>query len=159
MLGDLTKTDVSIAHISLGTDRAAAYAAYVGSKGATQTLTRILVINFNAYNTTVDGAGLDPVANAPSRPNSTFSFDVGAAAKGASLQVQRLWANGSDAITGITWDGWSYNYELDHGRPVRLANVTVGETAVVGADGKVSVVVPDSSAVLLSLVKPSVLYR
>ncbi|KAL1998863.1 hypothetical protein VTN02DRAFT_5464 [Thermoascus thermophilus] len=44
------------------------------------------------------------------------------------LSVQRLLANGRHAITGITRDGWSYNYELDGGKPVRLDNVTVGET-------------------------------
>ena len=44
----------------------------------------------------------------------------------------------------------SFNYELDNGRPVKLDNVTVGETVQV-ADGAVSVVVPDSSAVVLDL--------
>ena len=57
-------------------------------------------------------------------------------------------ANGSDAITGITFDGYSYNYELDAGRPVLLRNVTRGETAIV-KNGLVKVDVPASSAVIL----------
>jgi hypothetical protein len=58
-------------------------------------------------------------------------------------------ANGSDAITGITFDAWSYNYELAQGKPVRLGNVTYGEATVV-KDGVVAVDVPDSSAALLT---------
>jgi hypothetical protein len=60
-------------------------------------------------------------------------------------------ANGSNAITGITWDGYSYNYELDGGKPVRLHNVTVGETARVSNDGVVAIDVPYSSAVILNV--------
>jgi len=64
--------------------------------------------------------------------------------------VRRLLANGSDALSGVTWDGWSYNYELNHGQPVRLDNITVGEEIVV-IDGVVSLDVPDSSAAVLDL--------
>ena len=66
------------------------------------------------------------------------------------MALKRLVANGSDAITGITWDGWSYNYELNNGKPVRLGNVTVGETVKV-VSGKATVGVEDSSAVVLDL--------
>lgn len=118
----------------------AAYAIYKDGE-----LKKLLVINMHGYNTTKDGAGVEPMPNPPKRPIRTFSFD----AQG-EWKVQRLMANGSDAITGITFDGWSYNWELDQGRPVRLGNVTTGET--VEADGNIlSVDVPDSSAVLLSL--------
>ncbi|KAH9892973.1 glycoside hydrolase family 79 protein [Xylariomycetidae sp. FL2044] len=126
----------------------AAYAAYVNN-----VLMRIMVINLRAYNYTINGTG--PGLNPAPRPARTFSFDVGgtttAAADdgtGVSVGVSRLLANGSDAVTGISWDGWSYNYELDAGRPVRLGNVTVGETAEV-RDGVVTVAVPDSQAVML----------
>ncbi|XXH05629.1 hypothetical protein Hte_012064 [Hypoxylon texense] len=122
-----------------------AYAAYVG--GA---LRRILVLNLRAYNYTLNGTGGADLNPAP-RPVRTYRFaGLGAvtAAGQAEVQVRRLYANGSDAVTGIAWDGWSYNYELDGGRPVRLANVTTGETArVVG--GAVAVEVPDSQAVVL----------
>lgn len=63
--------------------------------------------------------------------------------------MQRLLANGSDAITGITWDGLSYNWELKQGMAVELKNVTRGESlSLVG--GRVSVKVEDSTAVMLS---------
>lgn len=101
------------------------------------------------YNTTVDGQGLESVPNPPPRSSQQYTFAVSGVRNGELVGVQRLLANGSDAITGITFDGWSYNYELDLGKPVRLHNVTVGETAVV-RNGQVTVDVPDSSAVLLN---------
>ncbi len=151
MLGNLRTTPVTVTSIALPSDREAAYAAYTG-QGATKSLRRVLVLNLHSYNTTVDGAGLVPLAGAPARGSQTYSF--GGLPAGAQVAIQRLMANGSDAITGITWDGWSYNYELDGGRPVRQANVTVGEAVVVGADGSVNVTVPDSSAAILTIRTP-----
>lgn len=134
-----------------------------------------MLLNLQSYNTTVSGAGLIPLdsplprgeveytlqllipdgSNTPNRTRRRFAPGTPIAC------VRRLLANGSDAITGITWDGWSYNYELDGGRPVRLGNVTSeanGERVVVaeGGDddeGRVSirVRVPDSSAALVDL--------
>jgi hypothetical protein len=61
-------------------------------------------------------------------------------------------ANGSDAITGISWDGWSYNYELNGGAPVRLGNITVGERVSVDANsGVVELKLPYSSGAILNL--------
>ncbi|KAK0618177.1 hypothetical protein B0T17DRAFT_618803 [Bombardia bombarda] len=156
-LGNLARCPATVVAIPLASDREAAYAAYVDG-GAT--LARIIVINLNAYNTTVDGAGLEPLPADQTlpRPSADYNFTIAgyaAARKKAGSQVvavQRLLANGSDAITGITWDGWSYNHELAGGRPVRLGNVTVGETASVGVDGTVGVTVPASSAVILDFV-------
>ncbi|KAI2602254.1 glycoside hydrolase family 79 protein [Hypoxylon sp. NC1633] len=121
-----------------------AYAAYVGGAVA-----RILVLNLRAYNYTLNGTG-GADFNPEPRPVRTYGFEVEGAGglEGALVTVRRLYANGSDAVTGIAWDGWSYNYELDGGRPVRLGNVTTGETLrVVG--GGVEVRVPDSQAVVL----------
>ena len=152
MLGNLRMTPVTITSIALPSDDEAAYAAYTG-QGTTKSLRRVLVLNLQSYNTTVDGAGLVPLSGgAPARGSKSYSF--GGLPAGAQVAIQRLMANGSDAITGITWDGWSYNYELDGGRPVRQANVTVGEAAVVGADGSVNVTVPDSSAAILTIRTP-----
>ncbi len=151
MLRNSATRPVSVSNIALGTDQyEAAYAAHFvqGEK-----LARILVINMHGYNTTVDGAGLDPLPNPAVRMTRTYSFHVGSqVADGQLVRIQRLVANGSDAITGITFDGWSYNWELDAGRPVRLHNVTTGETATVKG-GQVTVNLPDSSAALLSFTK------
>ncbi|OHE90628.1 beta-glucuronidase [Colletotrichum orchidophilum] len=138
---------VSVAHIPLPDNndgQASAYAAYHGD-----TLARILVINLRAHNSTVNGTGTtpDPVRPRP-RGAKTYSFDVSSWPAGLA-DVRRLAANGSDAISGITWDGWSYNYELEGGKPVRLGNVTAGETALV-IRGRVTVAVPDSEAVVVS---------
>lgn len=168
-LGNLRIAPVQIAHLPLtGSDTEAAYAAYVG--GA---LKRVMIINMNAYNYTTtatttntgtissneqhasdcgcDGGAAQGNGSAvppPQRPAQAYSFFVGGGT--TTARIQRLYANGSDAITGITWDGWSYNYELDEGRPVRLANVTVGETVQV-TNGTLNITVPDSQAVLVTL--------
>lgn len=147
MLGDTTKAAVSIAPVPLSSDVESAYAAYTGGK-----LQRVMVVNMRGYNTTEDGEGLTPLPSPAARPIRDYTFALGGAAEGQRVGVQRLMANGSDAITGITFDGWSYNQDLDNGKPVRLANVTTGETLTV-KDGAVTVQVPDSSAVLLSLLK------
>jgi len=60
-------------------------------------------------------------------------------------------ANGSDAITGITFNGLSYNYELDLGKPRLVGNVTKDEIIWVGEDGIFGVKVPYSSAALVQL--------
>ncbi|KAI1399198.1 glycoside hydrolase family 79 protein [Hypoxylon fuscum] len=135
----------SIAQLELGSDASAetdvAYAAY-SAQGA---LARILVLNLREYNYTLNGTG--PELNPEPRPNQTYRFtDVVSTAPAAT--IQRLYANGSDAITGIAWDGWSYNYDLDQGRPVRLDNVTAGELVRI-VDGGIEVDVPDSQAVIL----------
>lgn len=107
----------------------------------------------HSYNTTFDGTGLGDATNITERISRVYTFDVSGVdslASGDQVSVQRLSANGSDAISGITWDGWSYNWELDEGRPVRLANVTVGEFVTVSDNGTVAVSVPDSSVAMLS---------
>ncbi|KAK3905880.1 hypothetical protein C8A05DRAFT_41265 [Staphylotrichum tortipilum] len=100
-----------------------AYAVYTHS-GAR--LARLVVINMRGYNTTVGGAGLVPLPSPPARGAVEKGTE-----RGGEIAIHRLLANGSDAITGITFDGWSYNWELAEGMPVRLGNVTVGERAVI----------------------------
>jgi hypothetical protein len=60
-------------------------------------------------------------------------------------------ANGSDAVTGITWDGKSYAYELAEGKGVRMGNVTQGECVTIDKRGGFSIDVAWSSAVVVSL--------
>ncbi|KAM3548768.1 hypothetical protein ARSEF4850_009227 [Beauveria asiatica] len=142
-LGNLLRGNVSVTSLPLASDAEAAYAIHEGGR-----LRRVLAINMHGYNTTKDGAGVDPLPAPKPRPSRPFSFAVGHVGRPAT--VQRLIANGSDAIMGITYDGWSYNYQLDNGRPVRLRNVTTGETVKVSG-GVVTVQVPDSSAALLHI--------
>jgi hypothetical protein len=131
--------DVRITNIPLEEDTEAAYAAYVNGK-----LARIAVINMVEFNYTTE------TTDTASRPVSQYSFQLPSSAQ-SKISVQRLTANGSDALSGITWDGWSYNYELKQGKPVRLHNVTVDEVVTANHDGVVVINVPHSSAVILNL--------
>ena len=146
MLGDLTKEAPRIVAVPLEGvgDFVAAYAAYMGDSQ----LARVAVVDLHAWN----GTNADGTANTTPRPamNYTFAFPstLGITDK-TSVGVQRLIAAGSDAQTGISWDGWSYAYELDEGRGVRMDNVTIGETVGV-IEGKVMVEVEWSSAVVLN---------
>lgn len=146
MLGDLSRDSVQIANLPLSgndSDLESAYAAYVNG-----TLERIAVVNLREYNYTINGTSTVP--NPDPRPTRSYTFQVPSDISRAD--VQRLVANGSDAITGITWDGWSYNWDLDLGKPVRLDNVTIGEQTNV-QKGSLTVEVDDSSAVILDLVR------
>ena len=136
---------VSVVSIPMDSEMESAYAIYVGGR-----LRRMMAINMHSYNTTKDGAGVDPLENPEPRPSRPFSFLVSDLSAEVDVDVQRLMANGSDAISGITFDGWSYNWELDNGKPVRLDNVTIGETMRPNK-GVVTVQVPDSSAALLHI--------
>jgi hypothetical protein len=138
MLGDLTKANVSITNIPMSSEFESAYAAYIDDQ-----LTRVAVINLAEYNYTGAGSG--------ARPTVTYNVSVPSTYGGRSVGVQRLMANGSNAITGITWDGYSYNWELNQGKPVLLPNVTRGETAKVGQDGELRVVLPYSSMAIINL--------
>ena len=113
----------------------------------------VVILNLLSYNTTLDGAGLVPLppSSIPPRGQVEYTLHLEGVSPGRVVGIRRLMANGSDAITGITFDGWSYNYELDQGRPVRLGNVTVGERVVVQEGGVVTVRVGDASGVVLDV--------
>lgn len=145
-LGSPRASGTRIANLpfAAGTPYAAAYAAY--AHGA---LARIIAIDLREYNAT---AGNNLTNDYP-RPLERYAFALPRQYAGREMLVQRLTANGSDAITGVTFDGYSYNYELEEGRPVRLGNVTVGERVAVGSDGEVAVDVERSSAVILRWVE------
>lgn len=138
-LGNLNVEPVQVAHLQLGgnDETESAYAVYMNN-----TLRRLMVINMNPYNYTTTHNG-QANNNSTARRTRTYSFNVGI---GAKATVQRLSGNGSDAVTAITWDGWSY----ESGQPVRLGNVTVGETVEI-KNGVVEVAVQDSQAVVLNI--------
>ena len=133
--------ETRVVNLPLGNEREAAYAAYTNSS-----LDKIMVINLMAYNATDYN---QEYINDFERPSEEYGFQLSEEYKGKEVGLKRLMANGSDAISGITFDGYSYNFELDEGRPVLLKNVTRGERVNVGEDGVVKVEVPWSSAVIL----------
>ncbi|CAD6446089.1 4ae85018-d036-41d7-aad9-d3313433e9df [Sclerotinia trifoliorum] len=152
-LSNLTASTTTIAEIPLTNEMESAYAAYVN--GA---LKRIIIINMHQYNYTINGTST--LLNPDPRPTRKYTITIptdkaarssranAPAALPKSATLRALHANGSDAITGITYDGYSYNYELNNGLPVRLPNVTVGHT-VKAKDGKFTVPVEDSGAVMV----------
>ena len=135
-LGNLKAANVSIANIEMANDTSAAYGIYENN-----VLKRVSFINMQSYNYSVP--------NPIERPTQPYQILL-TGYEGRTANILRLWANGSDAVTGITWDGWSYNYELDEGRPVKLNNVTTGEKVTIGDGGVLEVDVPWSSAALVS---------
>lgn len=142
-LGDIATDTPSIVNLPLQDEQESAYAAYVDGE-----LERVIVINMMEYNATPPNQYIN---NYP-RPVERYEFQLPKGYHGKA-EVQRLMANGSDAITGVTFDGYSYNYELDEGKPVVLQNVTRGETVAVGKDGMMWVDVPRSSAAIVRLKK------
>lgn len=142
-LGDLTEAEnrPQVVNLPLYGEFEAAYASFTHGK-----LAKIALINLQDYNTTAENEYQSPYA----RGSKSFAVRIPASCASGHVTLQRLIANGSDAVTGVTFDGYSYNYELDNGKPVLLHNVTCGEKVKVGRRDVVSVEVPDSSAVLLS---------
>ena len=138
-LGNLTANDVSVQTLVAQEKQVAHAVSKAGN------LRSVMLINMQQYNYTTTTGGV----NAQQRLNSTFTIQYSGWADGTKIKVQRLLANGSDAITGITFDGLSYNYELENGKPVRLNNVTTGEV-ILAKGGSVQVQVPDSSAAVLT---------
>lgn len=67
--------------------------------------------------------------------------------------MQRLIANGSDSTRGVTFNGLSFDYDVDGGRGKLVAGEGVGvgkdETVWIGADGGVEVWVAASSAAVV----------
>jgi hypothetical protein len=55
-----------------------------------------------------------------------------------SAIVRKLEAAGSGVLSGIMWDGYSYDYSLDEGKPVLLSNVTRGGSVAVCGGGECS---------------------
>ncbi|KAK4617270.1 Beta-glucuronidase [Fulvia fulva] len=144
LMGDVTGEAPKIANLPLEREQEAAYAAYVGDK-----LERIVVVNLMAWNETDYN---EEYWSEGQRPVERYRFQVPKGVKG-EVGLRRLMANGSDAISGVTFDGYSYNFELDEGRPVLLGNVTRGESARVRKGGWLQVEVPWSSAVMVDFGK------
>ena len=150
ILGNVSARDTRVANLPLQQTDEAAYAVY-GPGNAGVVPSRIAVINMLQYNYTALANGTGLAYPAP-RPERTYTFQLPPAlCAGTTTAVRRLNANGSDAVTGITWDGYSYNWELEQGRPVLLSNVTRDEVLAIAGDGSASVSVPASGVAVLDL--------
>ncbi|OQE04651.1 hypothetical protein PENVUL_c031G10233 [Penicillium vulpinum] len=125
-----SSNDTRIANIPLKSDTESAYAIYNGDKPA-----KLVVLNLQAFNHTGNP-----------RPGKTYSFQVPSEVTGA--KVERLTAPGSDSLDDITFAGVSYDYDLQEGNPVII---NAQDERADFQDGVVTVNVPDSSAVLLTL--------
>ena len=156
VLGDITKESPRIVELDagdIGADHGlvSGYAIFVGDEG--HTLRRIGFVDLHAYNATIVTSPSPPYSRMPNPEpravrNYTFTLPSSLAVEdGTSLVVQRLLARGSDAQKGITWDGWSYDCELDEGRPVKVGKDPEERVTVSG--GGVSVGLQDSTAVVL----------
>ncbi|KAF2200027.1 hypothetical protein GQ43DRAFT_441953 [Delitschia confertaspora ATCC 74209] len=143
-LGGSAEGDVRVQHVSLEKVTEAAYAVYKG-----EVLRRVVVVNMVQYNTSSTNPSTSTSTTA-TRGEETYTFSLPPSCAGRGV-VQRLMANGSDAVTGITFNGYSYNYELDNGKPVLLGNVTRDEAVPVKRDGELEVRVPWSSAAVVQL--------
>ena len=156
VLGNITREPPKVMELDMGDVGAdglvSGYAVFVGDQWTT--LRRIALLDLHAYNVTIPTSSPPPHAlmpNPSTRPVRSYTFTLPSSlniADGTTLGVQRLLANGSDAKVGITWDGWSYDYELDEGRPVKVGSNV--EESIVVSGGAVSVGLEDSTAVLLA---------
>ncbi|CAG8224193.1 unnamed protein product [Penicillium salamii] len=120
-----------IVNIPLADDTESAYAIYNGTQ-----LSKLVVTNLRAFNQTTIN-----------RPIRKYEFTLPAY---QSARIDRLIGPGSDAVGNITFGGISYDHALDEGKPVRVRSE---ETTRI-KHGVLRVEVPDSSAVLITLLSP-----
>ena len=145
-LGNTSASDnVRISELDLDSDPYhSAYAAYINDR-----LERIALIQMQAYNSTDGGEGAD-------RPSETFTLQLdGDFSTVEEIEVLRLTASGSNAVTDVSFDGYSYSHDLDDGRPSLLPDVPRGEVVQVTSGGEVVVDLPWSSAAVLILRRSS----
>ncbi|KAL4877935.1 hypothetical protein BJY04DRAFT_221509 [Aspergillus karnatakaensis] len=137
ILGHTDRHKVQVSPIPMPEETESAYAIYRDGK-----LARIAIINMVEYNS----------STASDRPSKDYSSRLPDSSRFIKrVPVQRLVASGSDAVSGITWDGYSYNYELRQGRPTRLHSVTTSRSEAVWARNSiVSVTLPHSSYAVLN---------
>lgn len=124
--------NMRIRNIPLSGHSEAAYALFDNSK-----LSKLVALNMEAFNST---------SGADSRSSQEYKFKVPGDSK--SAKVQRLISPGSDVEKDVTFGGVSYDYGLEKGNAVVVEDM---EETVEIEDGVLSITVPDSSAVLLTL--------
>ncbi|KAI8311282.1 Beta-glucuronidase [Colletotrichum sp. SAR11_59] len=131
ILGRLGKDKVQVANLpATGNGAESAYGIYHSGK-----LAKVAILNMAEYNFTASGNATETELNKSKRSNHSFSINLDSNFNGKTATVRRLIAPGADSITGITWDGYTFNYDVGNGKAVRVSNVTVGEEVAV-SDGK-----------------------
>ncbi|KAF4855866.1 Beta-glucuronidase [Colletotrichum siamense] len=144
ILGRLGKDKVQVANLpATGNGAESAYGIYHSGK-----LAKVAILNMAEYNFTASGNATETELNKAKRSNHNFSINLDSSFNGKTATVRRLIAPGADSITGITWDGYTFNYDVDNGKAVRVSNVTVGEEVAISG-GKATLSIADSSAVVL----------
>ncbi|KAF3021966.1 hypothetical protein E8E14_010185 [Neopestalotiopsis sp. 37M] len=138
-LGNVARNQTQVLAIPMSNATDSAYVIYKDGS-----LASIAILNMVAYNYT------DP---ATARPSTTYSFSIADESDYTACTVKRLMANGSDSVTGVTWDGYSYNYELANGKASRLTNITNSEeeSSIEVVNGTFNVTLPYSSFALVEL--------
>ena len=109
------------------------YAAY-GRSG----LQRIAMLNMKLYNSTSGG------------PRGSRTYSVRLPQSDRSVKVERLQAAGADVTSGITFGGFSYDYALGNGKPVRV-KTSSRRTEWRLRRNMLDIVLADSEGVLISL--------
>ncbi|EQB45829.1 hypothetical protein CGLO_15245 [Colletotrichum gloeosporioides Cg-14] len=144
ILGRLGKDKVQVANLpATGNGAESVYGIYHSGK-----LAKVAILNMAEYNFTASGNATETELNKFKRSNHSFSINLDSSFNGKTATVLRLIAPGADSITGITWDGYTFNYDVDNGKAARVSTVTVGEEVAV-SDGKATLSIADSSAVVV----------
>ena len=125
----------TIAYIDMGSvdGTVSGYGVYENGQ-----LRRVVVLNMKEWRSDSGTA----------RPSSSFSVNVPRGVQGA--KVERLTAPGAEVLSGVTFGGVSYDYDLKEGKPV-VVDAGAAKEAVVGKKGVLSVVLNDSEGVVLHL--------
>lgn len=143
ILGDLTNNEVQVVDLDADSSTEAAYGLYHSGS-----LAKIVALSLYEYNFTASGNATDGNLNHHDRGGHNYSINLDDSFNDKTATIRRLMAPGADSITGVTWDAYTFNYEVANGVASRLSNVTYGEEVTV-ADGKITVNVPFSSALVL----------
>jgi len=89
------------------------------------------------------------MANASDNSKGSLTFRLSLpSAKGQSLYLSTLTADGADSQSGVTWNGMSYEKNSD-GTPTTVDQAV--QTVSIGSDGSASVTVRDSQAVIANI--------
>ncbi|KAF2097546.1 hypothetical protein NA57DRAFT_58123 [Rhizodiscina lignyota] len=129
-------SNAKIANIPIaGTDGLESmYAAY-GRSG----LERIAILNLKLYNST---------DSTSTRDSRTYSVQL--PQSNSNVRLERLQAAGADVTSGITFGGYSYDYALGNGKPVKVKSSN-GVTTQKVKGSALSVTVADSEALLVTI--------